>query len=452
MRKWTSVAAAILAAIAWSPLLTGCDSGELEPDGGFDEGRAEKRPSGAGFSPDVLVDPVPLRSATAAGFDHERAISGFDDWEPFVAVDPTGQYVYQVSTRLTNISRIAFRRSSDGGATWELDGYILDVGRDQYDPQIRVANDGTIYVLWLDFDTFLTKSYDRGETWTDPVRILSAPLFGSDHGWLAISPDGRDVYVGLNRSDSYVCASHDFGATFSAPIKTNDDTRYWFHTGAAVGPEGNAYIGVVDFTQNYHGDAHIGVLRSADGGATWQYVRVDSVPEPPDCSWARGCSFGFFGSVTGLAVDAAGKVMLVYNGGLTAGDNQRVWASTSSDGGLTWSTRTQVSAPPQQLENAFPAVAAGPAANDFRIVWQGGRPNAFNTWYRRTTDGGATFSVILKLSDATTGAPYKSARGYRFPYGDYMGIGVDASGMNHVIWGEGPSYNGPGGTWYTRGL
>jgi hypothetical protein len=32
-----------------------------------------------------------------------------------------------------------------------------------------------------------------------------------------------------------------------------------------------------------------------------------------------------------------------------------------------------------------------------------------------------------------------------------MEIAVDGRGRNHVVWGEGISYIGPGGTWYTRG-
>ena len=53
--------------------------------------------------------------------------------------------------------------------------------------------------------------------------------------------------------------------------------------------------------------------------------------------------------------------------------------------------------------------------------------------------------------DLASGAPYKGRRGYVFPYGDYLAIAVDDQGDNHVIWGEGASWNGPGGTWYTRG-
>jgi hypothetical protein len=122
-----------------------------------------------------------------------------------------------------------------------------------------------------------------------------------------------------------------------------------------------------------------------------------------------------------------------------------------SDDGLIWEPRRQLSA--EGLEhNAFPAVAAGPGSGDFRVAWQGSfddRPDTWNTWFRQSTDGGRTWSQPLRLSDMTTPAPYRSADGYRFPYGDYMELSVDGDGVNHVIWGEGLSYYGPGGTWYT---
>ena len=49
-------------------------------------------------------------------------------------------------------------------------------------------------------------------------------------------------------------------------------------------------------------------------------------------------------------------------------------------------------------------------------------------------------------------APYKHPAGYTFPYGDYLSLSVDGDGANHVIWGEGASYDGPGGSWYTRSV
>ena len=62
-----------------------------------------------------------------------------------------------------------------------------------------------------------------------------------------------------------------------------------------------------------------------------------------------------------------------------------------------------------------------------------------------------SWSAAMRLSDLGSGASYKTAAGYAFPYGDYFEIAVDGTGRNHVIWAEGTSYDGPGGTWYTRG-
>jgi len=58
----------------------------------------------------------------------------------------------------------------------------------------------------------------------------------------------------------------------------------------------------------------------------------------------------------------------------------------------------------------------------------------------------------VRVSDQSSGATYKAAAGYAFPYGDYFEIAVDAEGRTHLIWGEGSSYSGSGGTWYTREL
>ena len=144
--------------------------------------------------------------------------------------------------------------------------------------------------------------------------------------------------------------------------------------------------------------------------------------------------------------------MVAYNAGIAALEPQQLWITTSLDG-VTWTPRTLISQPSTEASNGFPAVASGPSPGDFRVVWQGNKDGNiadWNTYYRRTTDGGATWDPITKLSDRTRGAPYKHPEGYTFPYGDYLGLSVDSDGTNHVIWGESISYDGPGGSWYTR--
>ena len=430
-----------------------------------DQGR--KVWSGRSFADSTVVEHSARASEAAPGFDVERVWSGFDDWEPAVATDPATSDVYQMTTRYNGpkacngcpLPVMIFRRSTNGGATWGPDRFMPVTKSKQYDPQIEVATDGKIYVAWIDSynpGVRFTKSADRGATWSAPLTFTGnkkTPAW-SDKPVLAISPNGQHVYLGYNASDAWVAASHNGGASFAANVKTSNDTRYWFHTAGAAKSDGTAYFATVDFTQDYTGDANIKLLKSNAGGTTWSTSLVDTSRELPTCTWAAGCYFGFFGSIAGLAVDSAGTIGFVYTATTTAGGPPQLFFKKSTDGGNTWSARQAISGAPVTAWHHSPAIAAGPTAGDFRVLWQDNRngvPSKWNAWYRTTSNGGSTWSTPIRVSDLGTGAPYKSADGHAFPYGDYLEIAVDSTGMSHMIWGAGASFDGPGGTWYTRG-
>jgi hypothetical protein len=427
---------------------TGSTAGEA----GEDDDKFRKPASGLDDSAQTVVEREPRRSAIAPGFDSERVWSGVDDWEPALAADRNSSYVYQVTTRLNSgRATIWFRRSADSGATWEPDYRPLPDNKHQADPQIEVDGNGTVYLAFLHLsNTALMKSFDHGATWTDAVHLPLGGVNYVDHELLAVSEDGQDVYIAFNANHSYVSTSHDGGRTFAEPVKTNNDFRQWFHTAYAIAPTGEVYFAVQDYAQTYQNQTNIKLLKSVDAGLSWQTYFVDVSEEAPLCQWAKGCYHGFLGPTAGLARDANGVLAMVYNAGSRPQANNRIWFRTSLDG-VTWSARQAISANDPSATNAFPLVVAGSAPGDFRAVWQGGPPNTFNTWYRRTTDGGATWGPILRLSDLGTGAPYKWANGYFFPYGDYWEIAVDGNDVNHLLWGEGRNYIGPGGSWYTRG-
>ncbi len=428
--------------------------------------KPKKPASGLSFETQTTVSPQAPTAPPASGFDNERVMSVYDDWEPAVATDPITSYVYQITTRYSGPAAckgcpfpvLVFRSSSDGGATYGPDSFLNLSKNKQNDPQIQVATNGVIYVAWLDnFNpgVKLIKSSDHGATWTTPISFTGKgrkPSW-SDKPWLAISRDGQNVYIAFNASDSYVVSSHDAGNTFSAPVKTNNDTRYWFANGGAVAANGTVYFSEADFSQDYSGPANIDVLKSTDGGASFITTRVDTSQQMPGCAWAAGCTLGFLGSSAALAVDATGKLMIAYNANDVPSVPEQIYARTSTDG-VTWSARQLVSTGVSTVNGGFPALASGPTSGDFRLAYQddrNGSTTAFNTWYRRTTNGGGTWSADVRLSDLGKGAPYKTAAGYAFPYGDYFEIAVDALGVNHVAWGEGISYTGPGGTWFTKG-
>jgi hypothetical protein len=436
--------------------LAGCGSEDRKLARGRQELKLPRQWSGISYADRTVVERAPSRTASGSGFDAERAWSGEDDWEPYVAVDAERGFVYQFATRwVTSKYKIVVRRSLDGGATWEPDQLMFPSTARQADPYAKVGRDGTVYAIWMEvWDTVLSKSTDFGVTWTPPVSVIS-DMRWSDFPSIALSEDGRDVYVAFQRTNSYVVASHDFGATFSAPVKTNSDRRHWWHGGGAVAPNGDVYFGAsTQRRRSSRGSVKMFALKSSDGGASWQTLRLDVSSEVPACDWAEGCYHGFLVGVPSVAVDVAGAVLAVYNAGRADGAPQRIWARRSLDGGGTWTRPRRLSKRWPAAHNSFTDVEAGPVAGDFRAVWQGssrGRVDAWNTYYRRTSDAGVTWEPTRRLSDLGAGAPYKSPSGYLFPYGDYLAIAVDGQGVSHVIWGEGASWNGPGGTWYTRG-
>jgi len=238
----------------------------------------------------------------------------------------------------------------------------------------------------------------------------------------------------------------------------NTDVRYYFNQGVAISPtNGNvAYIATSDYQSGatYNGPSNVKVFKTTNGGTSWTNVLLDTSLDVPTCTWAAGCNKGFLGTTPAMAIDSAGKLVIAYHVNSTDGAPEQMYVRTSTDG-VTWTARQQISVANPAVHNAFPAVVAHPTvAGDFRITWQDDRQQSqtgWNTWYKRSTNGGTVWSADIRVSDLTSGAPYKNANGYAFPYGDYQELAVDQNGLNHLIWGEGASYTGPGGCWYARG-
>src|SRR3989442_9053175 len=202
----------------------------------------------------VLVG-VSSKPVSTASFDSEQPFPGGGAyWEPTIAADPSSSYVYQAVTYI-NASKtcsgcpgtaIFFRASGDGGATWgPAHPVSLARGRGwQFDPQIQVAADGTVYVLFLQtFDprNVLFQSTDHGATWSGPFPMNGA-LSYKDKPILLISPSGQDVYVAFNvKLASYVAVSHDAGRTF-AQVKTSNESLWWYTYGGTYAPDGSVYF------------------------------------------------------------------------------------------------------------------------------------------------------------------------------------------------------------------
>jgi Neuraminidase (sialidase) len=316
-----------------------------------------------------------------------------------------------------------------------------------------------VYALFMiEFNVVFTKSIDHGQHWSAPV-----PTWGNvswnDKPVIAMSNDGQDVYVSFNGptgGDPWAVQSHDGGDTWSQ-FKLVDSKRYYFAFDADVAPDGTVYLseGGLVYTNAGNSSDVVDTIQqvvfiSRDHGATWETHLIATVRPGVDCD-AAGCSPDFYVGHSAVTVDAAGGVTLLIDGAHTLGGLQTIRAYRSADRGQTWLGPVVMSV---ATENATAPAAEAGAAGDIRAWYYqtsgGGNDDAWNVWYRRSADGGASWSAPVKISDATSGAPYKTAAGFAEVYGDYGEIAINSAGKTIAIWGEGLSWTGPGGVWFNR--
>ena len=392
-----------------------------------------------------------------------------DQWEPALAADGHGhlyvlypQYGAVPDCPNCTAPTIALLVSNDNGLSWQASRALLPFSTGQFDPQIVVdpADRQTVYASWLQNDrrdVIVARSLDFGRTWS----YSWADRGEEETDKPVLTVRGADVYVGFNHDEEFVvAASHDAGQTFGVVrVNPNAPPGSSLAGGATIDAAGTIYFGWTAYARHEMQRRPVGVnvSRSADGGRTWNTVVLDISSAPPECE-AQNCETGFLGAQIALASDASGALYALWNAGAAHGGPERIYFSSSTTGGASWSARANVSAAAAGVEHGFPAIVAG-ASGDVRIAWMDARRTEvghpehqlWNTFYRSSTNGGATWSPESRLSGPAPGYDYILPSGFRFPFGDYFGLAIDSAGATHAVWGEGRNYKSPGSIWYTRG-
>lgn len=418
---------------------------------------------GLALAPLFVLLLLPAAWAANPGFTPQARV-GFtvgDQWEPAIAADGYGhayilypQYGRIPGCRACPLPSMILVASDDNGARWQPPREITPPGTGQYDPQIVVdpADRRTVYAAWLQnrkTDMVVAKSVDFGQSWS--IVIADRGATDADKPVLAVR--GQDVYVGFNRARKiWVAASHDGGVTFSSiGMNPSLDLVRALAGGATVDPLGNIHLAWAGYTRSgaTRGRVNLYISRSPDGGKTWTTTVMDTSGAPPECS-AHHCERGYLGAQITMTSDAAGTLYALWNAGASDKSPERIYFASSTTAGDTWSPRMNVSTMPTGVEHAFPALVAG-AAGDVRIAWMDTRHNPqWNTIYRRSSNGGATWSAERILSSYVPGYPYIRSNGFSFPFGDYFGMALDAQSRTLAVWGEGLNFRSPGSIWYSK--
>ena len=385
-----------------------------------------------------------------------------DQWEPASAADGYGhvyilypQYVTVLNCPTCSLPSMVLVVSNDNGATWQSPRLISPVGSGQFDAQIVVdpLDRRAVYASWLQnnkSDTVVAKSLDFGQTWS--IVVADSTNAGVDKPILAVR--GKDVYVGFNHAQKvWVSLSHDAGNTFtSVNVNSNAKLGWSLAGGSAIDPAGNVYFSWAGYTQSggAKGPVNLYISKSSDGGQTWTTTLLDVSGSPPDCSVYQ-CGWAYLGAQITMTADSAGTLYALWNAGPANKQPERIYFSSSTTAGATWLPTLDVSAAPLGVEHSFPAIVAG-SAGDVRIAWMDSRQNPlWNTYYRSSTNGGATWASEAQLSTYVPRYSYIQRSGFSFPFGDYFEMDIDSRGQTQAVWGEGLNYDTPGSIWYTNG-
>jgi len=145
----------------------------------------------------------------------------------------------------------------------------------------------------------------------------------------------------------------------------------------AVDSSGGVHLVWYDDTP---GNNEIYYKTSVDGGGVWGANRR--------LTFNSGSSLS-----PDIAADSADRLHVVWTDNTYTGFD--IYYKRSTDGGASWSAKKRLSF--DSSPSWTPVVAAGPA-NNIHVVWTDYAPGNYEVYYKKSTDGGATWSASQRLT------------------------------------------------------
>jgi hypothetical protein len=278
-----------------------------------------------------------------------------------------------------------------------------------------VDSGGIIHVVWRDSspgnsELYFKKSTNGGTTWVGSQRLTWS---GDTSTSPAITLDSSDTIHVTWRDDSpgkgeiYYMKSTNGGTTWSAAKRLTWTSEYSNYPSIAVESSNNLHIVWADYTP---GNWEIFHKKSTDGGVSWSgSTRL---------SWNPTESTG-----PDIAIDTSNHIHVVWYDRITG--NYEILYRRSTDGGASWSGTNRLTW--NSGNSVSPAIAVDMGDN-IHMVWHDRSPGNYEIYYRRSMDGGASWSATKRL----TWNPESSFSAE---------IDVDSNNKLHVVWYDGTPGN-----------
>jgi len=258
-----------------------------------------------------------------------------------------------------------YKRSTDGGSTWDADTRLTDAPGGSGIPSVAAAGN-SVHVVWYDdrdgnLEIYYKQSTDSGSSWGPDTRLTNDP---AEQSCASVAVLGSNVYVVWRdvrdgNWEIWYKRSTDGGSTWGADMRLTDD------------PGGSGIPSVAVAASSVHvvwyddrdGNLEIYYKRSTNSGSSWG----------PDTRLTDDSAEQSYPSV----VASGSNVHVVWRD--IRDGNWENYYNRSTDGGSTWGADTRLTNDPGG--SGMPSVAV--SGSVVHVVWYDDRDGNLEIYYKR---------------------------------------------------------------------
>ncbi len=330
--------------------------------------------------------PYPANPITGANF--------LDAFDPAVCIDDSGHvFVAHIATDnnwgVGPVSGLYVHKSTDGGITWPSYTQVSADGP-------PTTNPDTAY-RFNDRDQIVADKYS-----SSPYYNNVYVTWIKDRGWNMAQP----------MSDIYFSYSSDGGNSYSAAKRVNSWVNSMGNMPVAdVAKNGNVYLVWVDYNVQTGGQGTLFFDKSTDGGVSWGPDKAIMTYDLPPINLNAGSDARAKGAAVIRTMPSnPSELYIVYaadpdNTGPDEGD---IFLVKSTDGGTNWGTPLRVNDDATNNDQVMPWMDIKPNGI-IDIVWYDRRNDGadmqWDVYFTSSTDGGSSFATNTQINAASFFSP-----------------------------------------------
>ncbi|MHC1777166.1 MAG: exo-alpha-sialidase [Lentimicrobium sp.] len=365
--------------------------------------------SSAQWEEDVRLTDDPLNSETAMSPGVHAVASSGDTVHVVWADDRDGNY------------EVYYKRSADGGLSWGDDIRLTDSPDYSYVPSIAVSG-SVVHVVWsdkrdLDWEIYYKRSTDGGNSWEEDTRIFNNP----GNAWhAAIALSGNFVHLVwyehylMSTWEIMYARSSDNGTSWEEVLPlTTDPSDSFLPSICANGP-----VLHVAWRDKRDDNSEIYYKRSMDNGLNWlpdtrltydggqsTYPSIGVSESDVTIVWQddrNGYNDIYYIASTNGGTGWGAEIRLTDDSGVSSSPNlavagsglflvwvdnrdfnEEIYYRNSMDGGLSWSADKRLTDDPAESAYAFLSISGSVV----HVVWTDGRDDNYEIYYKRNPTG-----------------------------------------------------------------